>query len=286
MKLNSLDRTSSQNTSFTVKSNSHPNFLKVWHHHEELELVFIKKSTGTRFIGDSIEKFSEGEVILIGKQVPHLWLNDDVYFQENSGLWAEAIGIHFKEDFLGEKFLEIPEAKALSRLFLQSARGIKFREVDALVLKKIENLLVQVGFQKLIALFEVLDSLSKHKDVQLLCSEGYVNSFNTGADKSLDKFYSYIFKNFNKDICLKDVADVANMNPSAFSRFFKRVNRKTFTRYLNEIRIGYACKLLMEQNNTISWVCYEAGFNNISNFNRQFKTIVQMSPKEYIKLHS
>ena len=113
-----------------------------------------------------------------------------------------------------------------------------------------------------------------------------MNSFRKSDNENLDRIYEYIFKNFNTPIHSKDVAEVAHMNASAFSRFFKRVHRKTFTRYLNEIRVGYACKLLMENKNSVSSVCYESGFNNISNFNRQFKSIVGMSPSDYVRLHT
>ena len=104
--------------------------------------------------------------------------------------------------------------------------------------------------------------------------------------KNLENVYEYIIKNFKENITLTDVANVAHMNPSAFSRFFKRVNRKTFSEYLNEVRVGYSCKLLIENKNNISEICFESGFNNISNFNRQFKKTMQYSPTEYIKLHS
>jgi AraC-like DNA-binding protein len=142
------------------------------------------------------------------------------------------------------------------------------------------------GFEKTMKFIRILHALTKHKNYKLLSSKGFVNSFNKTENKNLDKTYEYIFSHFNNPISLNEVAEVASMNPSAFSRFFKRVNRKTFTRYLNEIRIGYACKLLMEHKFNISTICYESGFNNISNFNRQFKSIKGMSPTDYIHLHA
>ena len=133
------------------------------------------------------------------------------------------------------------------------------------------------------ALLDILHKLAKHKPFQLLSSEGFVNSFEGSQNLGLYKVYEYVFKNFSEPIYLKDVADLANMNPSSFSRFFKRVNRKTFSRYLNEIRVGYACKLLIENKYNVTSVCYKSGFNNISNFNRQFRSIKKMSPTEYFK---
>lgn len=286
MKLHLLNRASLQNSSFTVTLNSFPHFLKVWHYHPELELVYIAKSTGTRFIGDGIEKFEEGELVLLGKNLPHMWLNDEVYFEEDSKLICEAIAVHFKEDFLGLDFFSAIEMKPISQLIKRASQGIKFTGIDNSVVAKINELLRLEPFPKTMQLLEILHTLANHEEYQLLSSPGFLNTFNKTDNKSLDEIYEFIFKNFNQPIGSKDVAEIARMNPSAFSRFFKRVHRKTFTRYLNEIRIGYACKLLIENKHNITPVCYESGFNNISNFNRHFKSIVGMSPSEYVKLHT
>ncbi|MBC6997278.1 AraC family transcriptional regulator [Cytophaga sp. FL35] len=286
MKLHLLDRASAKNSSFTVSMNSYPHFLKIWHHHPELELVAIKKSTGTRFIGDSIEKFVEGEVVLIGKNLPHMWLNDDVYFSDNSELTAEAIAVHFIQDFFGEGWLSTPEVQPIARLFELAQQGVKFEGLSPKTIDEIEGLLQLQGFDKAVSFVKILNKLAKHPSYTLLSSAGFVSSFRKSDDENLDRIYSFIFKNFNTPIHSKDVAEIAHMNPSAFSRFFKRVHRKTFTRYLNEIRVGFSCKLLMEHNKSVSEVCYESGFNNISNFNRQFKAITGMSPSDYVKLHT
>lgn len=286
MKLHLLNRASSKDSSFSVAINRYPNFLKIWHHHPELELVVIKKSTGTRFIGDSIEKFGESEVILIGAHLPHMWLNDEIYFDSDSDLIAEALGIHFRRDFLGDQFFDTPEMQLISKLIERARQGIKFIDVDSKLIRSIEGLLNMEGFEKTMQFLDVLFLLAKHKNYRLLASAGYVHTLNQAENRNLDEIYAYIFKNFKNPIHSKDVADVAHMNASAFSRFFKRVHRKTFTKYLNEIRVGYACKLLMEQKSNVSLVCYESGFNNISNFNRQFKSIMHMSPTEYIRLHA
>lgn len=286
MKLHLLNRTSLQNSSFTVSRDSYSHFLKIWHYHPELELVYIIKGTGTRFIGDGIEKFLEGELVLIGKNLPHMWLSDEAYFEEGSDLVSEAIGIHFREDFLGVDFLNAMEMKPILQLIRRAGQGIKFSNLDASLVTDIKGLIALEPFYKVTQLLQILYNLANHEEYQLLSSPGFLNSFNKTENKSLDQIYEFIFKNFNQPIGSKDVAEIAKMNPSAFSRFFKRVHRKTFTRYLNEIRIGYACKLLIENRNNITPVCYESGFNNISNFNRHFKSIMGMSPSEYIKLHT
>jgi len=284
MKLRLIDRSSLNNSSFTIKNNKYPHFLKIWHYHPEMELVCILESTGTRFIGDSIEKFEKGDVVLIGKNLPHMWLNDDAYFKKPHKRMAEAVAVHFKKDFLGTHFFEIGEMKHIGQLLNKAKYGIHFKNVDKEIVNEIKTLLSQDGFERTMHFIEILNSLSKHKKKHLLASKGFVNTFHR-SDKDLDKIYAYIFNNFKQAIGLEDVAKIACMNPSSFSRFFKRMNRKTFTRYLNEIRIGYACKLMMERKFSITAICYESGFNNVSNFNRQFKKINSLSPTQYLNAH-
>jgi AraC-like DNA-binding protein len=197
---------------------------------------------------------------------------------------AEAIAIHFKKNFLGTHFFEIDEMKHIAKLLDKAIYGITFKDVDQEIVNQIKNLASLDGYERTMQFIETLNSLAKHKKQQLLASKGFVNSFHK-SDKDLNKIYEFIFNNFQHGIGLVDVAKIACMNPSAFSRYFKRVNRKTFTRYLNEIRIGYACKLLMERKFSITNICYESGFNNISNFNRQFRSIQSLSPTEYLNTY-
>lgn len=285
MKLHLVDRSSLNDSSFTVKKNNYPYFLKLWHFHPEMELVYIKKSFGTSFIGDNIQQFDKGEVLLIGENLPHMLLNDEKYFEDDSKLMAEAMVVHFKKEFLGNTFFETPEMKHISKLFDRAKLGVRFLKVENSVINKILKLEGLEGFQKTISFLNILNDLSDHDNYELLASQGYIDSFNHLNNEHMAKAYAFIYKNFTTPIYLKDVADVINMNPASFSRFFKRVNRKTFSKFLNEVRVGYACKLMIENTLDITSICFESGFNNISNFNRQFKSIKGMSPTEYIKYH-
>lgn len=285
MKLHLINRSSLDNSSFTAKLNEYPYFLKTWHYHPELELVAIIKSEGTCFVGDSIEKFEENNVVLIGENLPHMWLNDEGYFKPNSKLKAKAIAIHFKKDFLGKAFFETPEMIHLLEVFNRARFGIKFLKINKILIEEIQRMTELNGFNKTIAFLNILHKLAKHKDYKLLANSGFINSFQVSGNNRLDKVQSYIFKNFTQVITLEEVAAIANMNTSAFSRFFRRVNRKTFSRHISEIRIGYACKLLLEDKYNIAAVCYNAGFQNISNFNRQFKLIMNCTPSAFIKEH-
>ncbi len=286
MKLHLLNRSSSSNRSLTVSHNCYANFLRVWHFHPEFELVLILQSSGMRFVGDHIDTFNVGDIVLIGKNVPHMWLNEDRYFEEHTALKAEAISIHFEKDFLGKDFFEVPEMHAILQLLDKAQRGIRFLEVKNEVVEKLSSLVHLHPTAQIIKVLEILFLLANHKAYELLASNSFVNSFQKTENRRLDKIYEYVFENFNNPISSSDIANVVGMNSSAFSRFFKKIHRKPFTRYLNEIRIGYACKLLIENKESITAIAYLSGFNNISNFNRQFKIIKGTSPSQYLEYHN
>ena len=282
MKLHLLSRSSVINRSLMVSHNRYKNFLRVWHFHAEFELVAIIKSAGMRFVGDNIERFDSGDVVLIGKNVPHMWLNDDIYFEEDSTLLAEAIGVHFEKNFLGKDFLGMPEMLPLSHLFDLAKRGIRFLNVKESLLNEFTRLPNLDPTTQVVKIIGILSQLTRHKDYKLLASSTFVNSFHKTENRRLDKIYEYVFENFNKPISSSNVAEIIGMNKSAFSRFFKKTHRKPFTKYLNEIRIGYACKLLLENSESITSIAYLSGFNNVSNFNRQFKIIKGKTPSLYL----
>lgn len=283
MKLHLLNRSSGEDVSLTISHNLYNHFLKIWHFHEEFELVLILRSSGIRFVGDDIGKFEAGDLTLIGKNLPHMWMNDKKYFRENTNLQAEAIAIHFKKEFLGDTFFEVPEMLSIGQLLALAARGIKFEQVDTTLKQKIKALINLDNTTRVIRLLEILSQLSKNKNYQLLSSSGYLNDFSKTENRHLDKMYQYIFQNFNTPIRSSDVAKIMFMNNAAFSRFFKKIHRKPFTKYINEIRIGYACKLLLAGKDSITTICYQSGFNNVSNFNRQFKLIKGVSPSAYLQ---
>ena len=283
MKLHLLNREGNSNNSFGVERHRFSHFLKMWHYHPELELIYSIEGSGTRFVGDNIQQFRNGDVVLIGKNLPHMWLSDKEYFEENSKLVSESIVFHFKEDFLGSSFFETPEMYAIAKLFEKATYGIQFLNPSEKLYKKIKKALKKKkGFQRTLVLLQILHLLAEHQEVELLASKGYVETTNLKSNRNFTKVYEYIFKNFHKDISLNKVAELAHMNPAAFSRSFKRIHQKTFSRYLNEIRIGYACKLLTENKYPITTICFESGYNNLSNFNRQFRSITNRSPTEFL----
>ena len=276
-----LSRTDIENKSMTIDEFKDKHFLKIWHFHKEVEFVYIKKGKGNLFVGGEIEGFTAGELFLIGSDLPHMWLSSDEYFMEESRLLSESLAIHFKKEIIADVGL-IPEYKKVHNLVKTSERGIHFSNVPNDVIKKIYDLKNLSDFKRVLSLLEILDTLAA-TDYKVLTTDGYIRRFKPSGRNNLDKVYSYIFNNFHKTIRLDEVAEIAHMNSSAFSRFFKKMNNKTLVQYINEIRVGYACKLLLEDTHSVSQICYECGFNNVSNFNRQFKMLKGVTPKEFIK---
>lgn len=286
MKAQLIGRFIEKDSSITLQNYSSKNFLKIWHYHPELELDVIRTSTGTRFVGDNIEKFEPGDIVLLGKNLPHLWLNDKIYFKQESGLKAEAVVIHFAERFAGG-FLEIPEMADLCNLLERAKLGIKFMgSSNDYIINRVDKMFDNSGYERIIIFIDILKHLATHNNYKILSSLSYINSFKGIHNSRMLPVYEYIMNNFKEEIKLDKVANLANMNASSFSRYFTNFQKKTFTQFLNEIRIGYACKLLIENNCNIAEACFESGFNNVSNFNRQFKAIKNMTPSNYTKLHS
>jgi AraC-like DNA-binding protein len=287
MKPQLINRTIIQNKSFNLESHCYKDFIQLWHYHPEIELIFIVEGSGTRFVGDSIEQFYPKEIVLLGKNLPHMWMYDKTYFKETSASQAKSLSFHFNDNFI-EGLSKISEMADINSLFNRARRGIKFKQsADINIIQKVNEICELNGFdyKKIMSLLDVLNQLSEEKKYNKLSSPGYISSFKKRKNSRIMPVYKYIMNNITKDICLDKAANLACMNPSAFSRYFKRTHKKTFIRFVNEIKVGYACKLLLEQKFTISQVCFEAGFNNISNFNRQFKAIKQVTPSDFINLH-
>lgn len=272
--------------SFQIRKDIRPSFYSAWHYHDELEITLIIKSSGTRFVGDNIQQFSSGDLVLIGKNVPHVWKNNDSYFQEPTTKSAEAIVIHFRQNFAGNDFFAMPEMSRIKSMINEANRGICFRgRIRLLASEKIKALIEKSPFEQILGLLEILNILANTTEYSLLSTVGFTNSFNTNDGEQINKVYAYIIENFRSEITLEKAAQVANMTPTAFCRFFKSRTRKTFTQFLNEVRIGFASRLLMEGKIDVAQVCFESGFNNLSYFNRQFKLLKTETPSSFRNKH-
>ncbi len=255
-----------------------------WHFHPETEIIYIEKGSGTRFVGDHSEAFKEGDIGLVGPNLPHVWRSDPIYKENIPGLTAHVQVVHFHDSILKGSLAKLTEMKEINRLLFESQFGIKFfgsaRDNIEIQMKK---LIQATGIDKLIGLIKILDFMSETDEKQLLASIGYSKIRKSADFDRFDKAHHYMIDKFQKNVKLKIVADLVGMTPTSFCRYFKKHTKKTFHTVLNEIRIGHACKLLIEDKMSISGVAFESGFNNISNFNEQFKKIKGIPPSQYIK---
>jgi AraC-like DNA-binding protein len=273
----------SENAAFEVKHLTAPYFDPNWHFHPEFQLFLVIKGTGTRFIGDHVSPFNQGDLVFTGPNLPHVWQSDHEYF-ENNDLMTEGIVIYFPENFLGKDLLHKNEMYKIKQLFQKAQRGMELFGSTAIQMKEaIHNILHINDFARVLALLNLLDLMANTSEYKLLANEGYSNSMKETESDRMNKVHTYVMKNFRDKISLDEVAAIANMSPSSFSRYFKVHANKTFSDFLTEIRIGYSCKLLTNQRMSVSQICYDSGFNTLSNFNRQFKEVTHYSPLEYRK---
>jgi len=269
--------------SFSVRHDIKPNFGSVWHYHPELELHYVIKGEGVQFIGDRIRNFSTGEMILLGQNLPHTWRCSERYFQENSCCYVEALVLQFLPTCLGKEFLDLPEAFMIPRLFEKAKQGLiisgeKKRRVSVLL----EKALNASHLDRLILLLSILKILATDiEEAETITSSYVISNSNATEMARLDRIYSYAMDHYKKEISLEEIASVVSMSATSFCRYFKLMTNKTFSTFLTEIRISHVCRALIENRLPTEVICFECGFNNISNFYRHFKKVTGLTPYEY-----
>lgn len=279
-----------QDLPFPIDSHIHyyiedlPHFIVPWHYHPAIEIMYITRGIGTRFVGDCIEQYEEGDVCMIGPNLPHEWRNDDAYFDKESGLRATCICLFFKREIFDPNFIRLPEMNNIRDLIERSRRGLKFTGKSKLEITRfIRSSVNDVGVRKVTNLLTLLELMPTSTEYELLASVGFTNSVNSEDFERFNKVYKFLVKNFATSIRLEEVSTLVGLTPTAFCRYFKERTKKTFVEYLNEMRIGYSKKLLLENKMKISTISGEVGFPNLSNFISQFKKVTGMSPSQFQK---
>jgi AraC-like DNA-binding protein len=270
-----------QDHSFVVKDFDYNYYPTPWHYHPEYEIVLVTESTGKRFVGDHISDFHPGNLAFLGPNIPHYYRNDEAYYAVESPLRAKSIVIHFSEASLGKDFLELPEAARLGKLFERSLCGLDVGEATHReVAKKMHDIVGLSGLRRWVCLVEILIALVESKTLIPITKAPLVG-YNEKESRRLSEVVDWIITNFENDIRLSEAAKIAAMNENAFSRFFSLRTRKTFSGFVQELRLQKAARLLVENELSITEVCFACGYNNISNFNRQFLQHYQMNPLKY-----
>jgi AraC-like DNA-binding protein len=284
MKPQLLKVSSSPTQSFSVHHHLVPNVNNRWHYHPEVELIYFVEGSGTQFVGDCINRFQTGDLVLIGSQLPHFWRWDDKYFEEGLVEKADVKVAHFNENFWGDQFLNLPENRVIKSVLERAKRGIKITGGSNITVSKLlDKLLKAEGPERILLLMQALIEIANCEEIITLSSMGFKQDFEEADRNRINDIYDYTITNFQRKIHLEEIALIAKVSPNSFCRYFKSRTRKTYSQFLTEIKVGNACKLLIENRLSIKQICYDSGFNNLASFHKYFKIITGKSPLVYQK---
>lgn len=256
-----------------------------WHYHPEFELTWIVRGHGTRFIGDNIEPFRDGDVVLVGPNLPHCWHDEHIDGDDA----PEAVVVQFRPETFGRDFLDLPEFESIKRLFRASKCGLHIEgETAECVQAQMRSLFEKKGIARLIALLEILSVLAEgDHDVRFLASPDYhiTNDVTEVNRQRIELIHRHVRQHLDSEINQSDVARLVGLTPPAFSRFFRRATGQTFVGFVNILRINEVCRAMTESSECITRIAMNCGYNNIANFNRQFLAIKSMNPSQYRERH-
>ncbi len=256
-----------------LERKSRPLFSQAWHYHPEIEVCFTQLGHGKRFVGNNIAHYEENDLVMFGSNLPHGFMTNDRCVQTV---------ILFGQDFLGDNFFDKPELANVKTLLGRAKNGLSFYGESRKKAKKIiRKILNTEGLQKTIYFLELLNLLTNARDVDHICNEEYTMDLKAVNFDRMKAVYNHIMENYQREISVKEVADLINLTEVSFFKFIKRHTDKTLTQMVNEFRINHATKLLMSTEKSIAEICYDCGYNNVSYFNRKFKEIMNETPTEF-----
>ncbi len=268
------------NNSFVYRYFCLPQFNGNYHYHSELELTYIESSNGKRFVGSNISEYTKGDLVLIGSNVPHCWKSNVP--AEPDMNYAKAKVLQFSCDIFDTNNSKIPELNFLKKIFQKSNSGLLIKGNSRTeIVKKMNFENTKNPFQNFITLLEILYLIAQSNETELIDNQFSVLGF---THKETDRFknvFSYIVENYTTDITLIKLAELAHLTPTSFCRYFKQVTHKKPFDIIMELRIEHACNLLKKSEKSISDVCFESGFGNLSHFNKVFKKSTNLTPFQY-----
>ncbi len=270
----------SGNAAIHVQYDRVPHFYNHLHQHPEIQVTLIRQGIGTLVAGDYVGRFQEGDVFVIGSNQPHVFRNDTVYFKKKKQ--AASITLFFDENSLGGGFWQQEELISFLPFFEQSRMGYRItgqkQQQMAHLLGRLEK---ASGLEKLALFVEVITVLSTPAGMVTLSKTNMQRSIKDYDGTRLNRIITHTFREYQRDIPLSEIGEIAHMTVTAFCKYFKTRTGKTYLNFLNEVRISHACKQLMEKDSPITDISYASGFSNLSNFNRVFKRITGHTPREY-----
>lgn len=259
----------------------HPNakFDFPTHYHPEYEINYVEGATGKRIVGETVKKYEDCDLVLTGPDIFHSW-------QSETGGAELVVTIQFQKDLLPNSFQNKKLVASIRDMLERSRRGIVYgKETIEKLAPRIKNLINENGFVSFVDFLLILHDMSIAEDQKVLCSQSFSPEVDMFKSRRIRLACDYINKNFEKKIKIEDISSLIGMTDSSFCHFFKKRTQKSFVDYLNEVRIGHASVQLIETTKTISEVCYNCGFNNVSNFNRIFRTKKGSTPTEFRKFN-
>jgi AraC-like DNA-binding protein len=260
------------------------NTFTPWHHHEEYEFCLILRGNGVRMIGDHVDRFASNDLVLVGPNLPHEWKCDNNYYGRSGDFLGEGIALQFLTDFLGEQFYRLAENKGLNKCLERSRLGCLFYgKTKTRIIEKMIEMLEMEGPVRLYKLLSIFGILACTNEYRVLSSPLFLEQYRENNNEPLRKTVQYIHQNFQRKIKTEELLEICNMSNTTFFENFKKTYRMSYKRYLLNLRVGYACRLLSDETLNISRIAFESGFENLSNFNRQFKQIKSCTPREYKK---
>ena len=252
-----------------------------WHFHPEYQITLVIKSCGYRLVGDNITPLHAGDLVLVGSNLPHVWQQERVSRADSSHA-VHAVIVRFLGTFAGKDFLDIPEMKEVRRLLQRSSRGLHVTGTTRhAVAEKMRRLPEAAGLDRISGLLSILNALARSNELKPIASAGFVPVLNGSDQDRMQRVCDYINAHLEETIERATVAREAHLSQGAFSRFFKLRTGKTLPGYINELRVGRACRLLAEGETKITDIALECGFANLANFNRRFLEITGMTPRNY-----
>ncbi len=266
-----------ENATLVIQEDRATKLYDKLHQHQEIQISLIKKGEGSFIIGDCVGEFHEGQIFVIGENLPHVFHNDPT---EGS---VHMISLFFMKSTYGDQFFNLPEFKGINHIFQAASLGYKLKGEQNNLIGSIETLPAKSKLHRFISFLEILDAISKEQLITL-SSAIHNKSYGEEEGKRMRDIFEYTLNHFDRNISLDQVSGIANMTPNAFCRYFKQRTNKTYINFLLDIRVGNACKLLTKKTDlSIAEISYTSGFNNLTNFNRKFKSIKGMTPSEFRK---
>ncbi len=254
-----------------------------WHYHDHFEISFITKGAGKRIVADSIVNFYPGDLVFIGRKLPHVWIADKDY-QFTPDRILEMVFLQFTKDVLFSQLLSLPEFKYIEKALVLSERGI---QIVGQTLNEVSEVMLQLPYleklERMLQFFRMMHIIGKSDTNIPLASEDYIKKRFEPANKKISLIHEYLLVNYRNEVHLATLASLVNMVEGSLCRFFKERVGCTPFEYLNRIKVDFACKFLMDENLSITEVAFESGFNNLSHFNKQFKRNTGMTPSGYKK---